>query len=400
MVRVSEFFKATLGKDITELQTGTECSLVAEVAYYLKAIGKTLVCDVRIKEELPSVYTHRMVDMGVKMDVGASVYNESMFYTKSRPSFESLELSKTPTDWSLNVNTNTFKNGFLNHYRGLGYLPLLAYFLVNKWETKTKGVLRLITPGQLASYYLELFVLKYYGNKLADTCISVENTDIGQADWFAYIAVQRQFGYGYEKSSVFDKKKWFDDVAIGDILLLYSIGSSSDRSSRRLQSCHIARVDKITNSGVSLAVFTQVETVLTQVYRVSTSNFDKSYDDYTRFPTMIHNYGYQSLGVGNYFYDEDYLVLKPMIDDGSVQLMVLPTESNGWDIEKVELDTLETIYAVLENRGIKYNKERFLAEYFTPRGVVPFYEKYRKHQPTKYENLSKADLLRKYGDGV
>jgi hypothetical protein len=149
---------------------------------------------------------------------------------------------------------------------------------------------------------------------------------------------------------------------------------------------------------MSFYVISSIETVLTQVHRVSVANFrDKSIEDYTQFNARQQTIQFTSLGVDYLTYDEEYMIMKPSTDDGSVQLMVMPDDKGGWDIQKVEMDTLETIYAVMENRGVRFNKERFLEMYFTPRGVVPIYEKYRDHQPTEYEDMTKAEILAKYG---
>ncbi|MNW63497.1 hypothetical protein D3C74_417120 [compost metagenome] len=53
-------------------------------------------------------------------------------------------------------------------------------------------------------------------------------------------------------------------------------------------------------------------------------------------------------------------------------------DKNSGELISVKLDTLDTIYAVFEDRSVKYNKEKFLDEYFISRGKTPIYNKYAK----------------------
>ena len=139
------------------------------------------------------------------------------------------------------------------------------------------------------------------------------------------------------------------------------------------------------------------ELVLTQIERVS-HNSSSVRDDYSNFHTHTTDMSYTSIAFENLLFNEDYMIMRPIADDGSCQVMIVPDDDGTWAIRHVELDTLETIYAVLENRGIEYNKDKFLNTYFKNR--VPYYERFRKHQPVRYEGLNYSDLLKKYGEGA
>ena len=399
-MKVSEFLKTMTGKNVSCLRSGSECELIGEVAYCLQDKGIELELDIDVLPEISKLYIDRMVDLGVKWgNRVAGYYASSNFLNKERRNFDRLVITRTVTDWIFNREESIFVNSMVDVGRGKGYIPLLAYFMVDKFITNSSGKLKLVgscTPEN----YQDLFVLLYCGNRLVEDIVEIENSDLGQAEWYAYIACQMQCNRMNKSVDSVVKYNWFkdNDVQKGDVMLLYTIGSDQDKTRRELKSCFIAVLDYIEKDSVSMTVITSIETVMTQVYRVSSANFkDTSLSDYYEFNTRKQKIPFTSLGVEYNTYDEEYMLMKPTTDDGSMQLMVMPDDNGNWDIQKVEMDTLDTIYAVLENRGIKYNRDRFLQEYFISRGVVPIYERYREHQPTEYENSTKQEILRKYG---
>lgn len=400
-MNVSEILEIVTGKKITRLETGSECELVGEIAFALGEVSnETIEVDVEVDEKISDTYINRMLDLGAKWgDRKAAYYNSAFFMVKNNRNLNSLVIKKTVTDWTFDRNDSVFKNTILDYSGGCGYIPLVASFIVDKYLTGTKGVLHLVSKT-IPDIYKNLFVLMFYGNKLVENIVEIENVSVQQAEWFAYITTQRQYGRMLSSVDSVAKYNWLkeNDVKDGDILLLYRIGKNQDKTKRELISCYIARVDSYNQFGISFYVISSIETVLTQVHRVSIAKFkDKSIEDYTQFNARQQTIQFTSLGVDYLTYDEEYMVMKPSTDDGSVQLMVMPDDNGGWDIQKVEMDTLDTIYAVLVNRGIRFNKERFIEMYFTPRGVIPIYEQYKDHQPTEYEDMTKAEILEKYG---
>ena len=399
-MNISEIIKVVTGKDIKKLETGSECELAGEIAFqYHNATGEVVVLDVDVNKDIDELYINRMLDLGIQWEGRKPLYYKSSAFFSTNRNFDSLVVTKTVEDWTFNRSDNVFENGKLEWSNGAGFIPFIASFIVDKFITGTRGVLHFVSSA-VPNIYTNVFVLMYNGNKLIKDIISIENISMGQAEWFAFIAAQRQCNRMLCSADSVAKAKWFkdNDVRTGDVLLLYTIGKNQDKTKRELQSCFIGVVTSLSNMEISMSVIYSIETVLTQVERVSTSNIlDKSVEDYTTFGVAQKTIQFTSLGCDYLTYDEEYMVMKPSTDDGSVQLMVMPNEDGEWDVCKVEMDTLDTIYAVLKNRGIKFNEERFLKEYFEPRGVVPIYARYASHQPTKYENMSKAELLEKYG---
>ncbi|MNV89063.1 hypothetical protein D3C71_1833270 [compost metagenome] len=51
------------------------------------------------------------------------------------------------------------------------------------------------------------------------------------------------------------------------------------------------------------------------------------------------------------------------------------------------MSTLDTVYALFQDRGIKYNVEKFLRINFTSKGVIPVYEYYKHLEAGKLDDL-------------
>ena len=47
-------------------------------------------------------------------------------------------------------------------------------------------------------------------------------------------------------------------------------------------------------------------------------------------------------------------------------------------VRSYQLDIYDTIYAVFEDRGVVYNKDKFVNTYFTSRKKVPVYDEIQK----------------------
>lgn len=397
---VSELIKNVCHKEVKTLLTGAECEFVGSCAFYLKLLrGDSVELDLDINPLVRADFIDRMQDLGVEIkDRQLGTYTVSDF-CRPMEKVMSYIIRKTDTDWTFDVFDNQLENNHVGYGTGSGYIPLMAYFAVYKMLHGEQGKLRLVTKLGNADHYMNLIILKSYGNKLVGNMVDIDNCNLEQADWVAYVKMQKSFGRMVHESDSIEKEKWLrdNDVQRGDILLLYEIGKSANISNRELKSCHMVVVESYDNMSVQYTYIGTTELLLTQIERVSKTEFiQKTRSEYEDFTKVSKNLSYTSVGIEYLTCEEDYMLMLPTGDDVSCQLMILPGENGKWELRQVVLDTLETIYAVLENRGIKYNKERFLNKYFKDK--VPYYERFRKHQPTKYENLTNAELLKKYGE--
>lgn len=399
-MKVSELIKKISDKDVDMLMTGAECEFVGSCAYFLKVLkGDTVEMDIKINPLVRDEYINRMQDLGVVMDRKKGYYNES-YFCRPMNKIMSYTINKTVSDWTFDIYDNLLENSHVQHSSGSGYIPLVAYFAVSKIINNISGQLHLISKVEGPSTYINLIILKSYGNKIVENLVVIENCNIGQADWIAYVQMQKQFGHMISTSDSIEKKKWLvdNDVKPGDIMLLYEIGKGNNISNRELIGCHMVVIKSYDNMTISYEYIGTTEMLLTQVERVSQTEFmQKNKKEYEEFYKECRSMSYISVGIEYLTCEEDYMLMLPTPDDISCQLMILPSENNGeWELRHVVLDTLETIYAVLENRGINYNKQRFLNKYF--KNKVPYYERFRAHQPTQYEDLSNEELIKKYGE--
>lgn len=397
---VSELIKNACDKDVKTLMTGAECEFVGSCAFYLKMLrGDSVELDLDINPLVRADYIDRMQDLGVEIkDRQCGNYKVADF-CRPMDKVMSYVINKTNTDWVFDVFDNQLENNHVGYNTGSGYIPLMAYFAVSKMLAGEKGQLRLVTRLSGADHYINLIILRNYGNRLVNDMLSIENCNLEQADWVAYVKMQKSFGRMATDSDSTEKQKWLKehDVQKGDILLLYEIEKGASISNREITACHMVVVESYDSMSIQYTYIGTTELVLTQIERVSKTEFmQKSVKEYQDFFKQTKSLSYTSVGIEYLTYEEDYMLMLPTGDDVSCQLMILPGENGKWELRQVVLDTLETIYAVLENRGIKYSKERFLNKYF--KGKVPYYDRFRKHQPTKYENLTNAELLKKYGE--
>ena len=399
-MRASELVKNVCHKEVKMLMNGAECEFVGSCAFYLKILsGDSVEFDLKINPLVREEYIDRMQDLGVEIEGRQKgAYNIS-YFCRPMEKIMSYSIKKSSTDWLFDVFDNQVENSHVGHGSGSGYIPLVAYFAVSKMLSSEGGKLKLVTRLSDYDVYLNLIMLKKYGNKLVSDLVEIENCNLEQADWTAYVRMQKSFGRMVNESDGSEKEKWLkdNDVQRGDVLLLYEIGKGANISNRELTSCHMVIIESYDGTGVQFKYIGTTELVLTQIERVSKTGYiQKTVKEYQDFYKQTRSIPYTNLGIEYLTCEEEYMLMLPTGDDVSCQLMILPGENGKWELRQVVLDTLETIYAVLENRGIKYNKERFLKKYFD--GRVPYYERFRKHQPIRYENLTNAKLLEKYGE--
>lgn len=407
-MKLSELLFELTGKDVKEVKTGVECEYLAALGAFFKMLrGEVLEFDLGVVDRISEVYISHMLTKGcyefTETDRIKKVnYNDRMFFCYYDGILD-VVFSKEE-DWIFDAHAKGSGSGNVNMNMNVvqakGFVALLAYFALVRYEDGLDCRLNFKTWFADPMSYLSIIMLRDYGNKLVDNLFIIENCEIGaQIQWYAYVGIQKQFGYMNKYSDSTAKKKWLveNGVEVGDPVLLYKLGDGKNNKTRPLTGCKIAVIMAIGDYGVQYEEIDGNELVLTQIERVS-HNSSSIRDDYSSFHKSITDTSYTSVAFENLLFNEDYLIMRPIPDDGSCQVMIVPDDDGTWAIRHVQLDSLETIYAILENRGIEYNREKFLNTYFKNR--VPYYERYRKHQPVRYEGLSYSDLLKKYGEGA
>lgn len=378
-IRLSEL----LGQRVKKVSSGSEILFLYELSKYTKEIlGKTLDFeDIQLIKELrASEYYSYVYSKGLNLNY-KPLDSELVDITEISRKFFNSDLSgivlkeQTDKQWVYNYRTNTRANLILNQYnRSAGYVSLYCFMLVSYYKLGKKPpilVLENTSPKQEEMEYVDILILQNFGNELLKdkVIVNYSKETVIQPEWEAYIIYHRQLGYMLSETKVMEKCKYvFKNYDIGDVVLYYKTDKAiKSKTIRKLMSCHPAVIRCMTRQGVILDYYPDVTTYLTRkrelenAEQVCGGEHRYSPEDYRRFDCCSVNLDYYNLGVDKLFFTEDEYILRPLngVDKFKQHLI----DENG--IEGVyELDTLNTIYAVFEDRKVKYNREKFLTTFF------------------------------------
>lgn len=384
-----------LPKRIRKIHTGSELLLAYELDKYAQImLGQSVVVDVTIaKELLDSEHFTYVVQNG--LDVGFEVEASKLLdITKSLRHFfkDTVEgvkfTSESEEEVVYDFNFDRHANAVL-HYdnRSAGYISLIAYLMV---KAKAEGVatpkLRIAHAdyNQSELEYVDLFVLKDYGNKIIEGLIEVEYSSSWgfQPEWEAFVIYNRQRGQMNRAYTVHEKFKHLrKNFEVGDVVLMYKRSKGSQgKTINKLKSCFPAVITYFDSQTIKLAYYPIVQTQFTRAMELSAVEDDLeaegrealyTEEDYDRFDRPTITFNLTEVGVDGCTWVEQDFFIKPLDFDGSYQYFRTPT-----GLTHVFISTLDTIYSVFEDRGVKYNKEKFLAEHFNNR--QPIYDYYKE----------------------
>ena len=372
-----------MGKHIKKVFSGSELLYIYELNKYTKELlGADLdVEDIQMVKELrKGDYFSYVYSKGMNFNY-IPIESELSDITEVSRRFFNSDLSgvvfETQTDdtWLYNYKTNTKANLVLNQYnRSAGYVSLYAYMVVNAYKMGKKVPLLVLensSPKQEEFEYVDILILKNFGNCFLKDKVEVifSKEVVIQPEWEAYIMYHRQLGLMLSEVKATDKFKYMTkNFEYGDVVLYYETDKAiKSKSIRRLMNCYPAVIKSVTKTGVSLEYYPDISTELTKkrelqkAEEICGGEYKYSHEDYNRFPRCSINLDYFNFGVDTLFYTEDRYLLTPQNGTDSFKQYI--TNKDG--IEGVyDMDTLNTIYAVFEDRHIRYNKEGFLNKYF------------------------------------
>ena len=378
-IRLSEL----LGQRMKKVCSGSELIFLYELSKYSKELlGKTLdfediqlVKELRVNEYYSYVYSKglnlnytplesELVDIS---DISRKFFNSDL---------TGIVLAEQNDEkWVYNYRTNTRANLVLNQFnRSAGYVSLFAYMWVSYYKLGKKApllVLENTSPKQEEMEYVDILILQNFGNKFLKDKVEVKFSKevVIQPEWEAFIMYHRQLGLMTQEYSVADKWKYLaKNYEVGDVVLYYKTDKAiKSKTIRRLMNCHPAVITYMTRTTVGIRYYPDTNTTLTQkrelqrAEEVCGTGFKYSPDDYNRFITCDAKLDLMDTGIDTLFYTEDEYLLRPI--NGTDKFEQYLVDKNG--IEGVyEMDTLNTIYAVFEDRKVKYDKERFLERFF------------------------------------
>lgn len=387
-----------IDEKVKKIQTGSELLLAYELGKYAKLmLGRDLsLSGVTIAKELQSgEYFSFVVTNG--LDVGFIPSRETLVdYSKNARYFftgtvDGVAFSKiTPEEVIYEFEFNTQANRPLHgENRSAAYISLFAYLVV---KSKLEGV---PTPKLIIDHenynqqeleYVELFVLNRYGNRITKDFIEVKYSQAWgfQPEWEAFVFSHRQRGQMNREYTVKEKARYISkNFEVGDVVLLYTRSKGAKgKTINRLLSCFPAVIKQIDSENIRLAYYPSYDTALTR--RMTLQKVEHSlegeemesiytyadYDRWTACPLTCH---LTEIGVGTCTFIENTFFIKPVDDDGSYQYV-----RSGDKISEVWMSTLDSIYAVFEDRGVEYNKEKFLQTHFYSNNRMPVYDQYRE----------------------
>ena len=381
-----------LGQKVKKIHSGSELIFLYELAKYTKELlNKELDFeDIQmIKELRSSEYYSYVYSKGLNMNY-SPMDSELVDISEISRKFFNSDLSgivfqeKNEKRWVYNYRTDTRANLVLNQYnRSAGYVSLYCYMLISYYKKGKKApllVLENTSPKQEEMEYLDVLILSNFGNNFLKGKVEIHFSKdvVIQPEWEAYIMYHRQLGMMNREISVSDKMKYvLKNYNYGDVVLYYTTDKAiKSKTIRRLMTCHPGVITGMTRKGVTVTYYPDIQTKLTtkrelqKAEEVCGGEYKYSWADYNRFIVSKVHLDYYDFGIDTLFYTEDNYLLSPL--NGTDEFEQYLVDANG--IEGVyKMDTLNTIYAVFEDRGINYNKERFLEKYF--KKEKPMYDK-------------------------
>lgn len=382
------------GRKIRKILSGSELIFAYELDKYtrmflnrrvtLKNVGlaKSLIAS----EYFSFVYNNGL-DFGVVVDPSILVkYSASYKSTFFTGTVENLVYkSITPELWVYDFTVDKAANTIANAgNRSAAHVSIVACMIVDAFA---KGVScpRIVfdntVNSQLELAYVDLLILKLYGNRILDGVFDIiySNHLKQQPEWEAYITFHRQCGLMNKDYTSLEKYRYLKKhLGVGDVVLLYKRAKAAKgQTISSLISCYAAVITDFNKQGVSLTYYPFMSTKLTRSIELSTLEKEHGEEliltqyDYDKFPVCSENFDMTSLGVGTCTYLEQFFIIKPTDYDGSYQYFKV-----GGNYERVYMSTVDTIYAVFEDRGVVYNRDKFLHEYFTSRGREPLVYSY------------------------
>lgn len=315
------------------------------------------------------------------VEFGRFVFNKpvAVFSTLA---FEAID----ETAWVFNYDASPDDNMPLHGVDcSLAYVAFYAYLMLLMYrldEPLPKLVLQNDAKRQNEREYLDILVMKLHGNcwLTSRVLIRFKHGCYYQVGWEGYKEYKRQCGLLQRPVSLTEKQEFLrENVFPGDVFLYYvKEKQSKKRGMDNLASCYPCVIDCAGMQTLSIRVYPDLMTKHSKkVYLDSlkvvhpTAASVLTWDDYQSFPVSHHNLNVLFTGICDCMRNEVEFII-PLFDDPPrfAQYLQVGPEEGVW--RQVYLSTKELVYALFEDRGVEYNKERFLDKYF--RGVTPMYD--------------------------
>lgn len=427
-------FNSLMPKEVhvKKIHSGSELLLAYELDKYLKKLaGKELsMKGISVaKELLSSMHYSFVVANGLNIGQQQEIQDLASYSKQLKYFFtgtvESVVFQEETADIiSYNYNKDVIANSVLHgENRSASYVSLVAYLMVLAYinnEPYKKLFIDHSKYNERDREYVDLVILQLHGNKILKDLVEIDYNKNSKYEptWEAMVVFNRQLGRMAREYSISEKYKYLSkNFEVGDVVLLYRTkGDASGKEISKLASCYPAVINSFDNQQIMLNYYPNVVTQLTNTMELNkiVQGLDEEEkdiftpEDYSMFTESKEFYHLVSFGIDKCTYLEETFILKPLDvfadTDGSIQhlksaglegqsfapnqLRLEPSESDssmydairdaksGMKTERCWMSTTDTIYAVFEDRGVQYNKEKFLETYFYSKGIVPVYDEY------------------------
>lgn len=405
------------GKKIKRVLSGSEILLAYELSKYTRLmLDREFLLGVPVERDLMksaeySFAVSNGLDLGFTVDTSRLTAHHATQRLFFLGTVENVNLLKdTPEEVIYDFNHDPTRNRVMHgDSRSAAYVSLMAYLMVRAYqrgEPMPKIIYGTERYSQKEREYVDICILQGYGNKIAEGMFEIHsNSAFGyQPEWEAFVIYNRQLGNMDREYTPEEKYKYLSaNFQPGDVVLRYMRRNIKEGESIfQLESCFPAVIQSFDKNELKLVYYPFIQTKLTRTAELQALEADLqddygtsiiNEDDYVRFQESQETVSLHELGVDIKTYREQLFICAfhdSMAEDGTHQYMRTP---RGTD--RVYMTTLETVYALLEDREIKYNKERFLSQYF--KRTTPLYEEYRQEME-EYRRLQKAAAAN--GDAV
>ena len=381
-------------KKITDILTESELLLVFELSKYAKLLlGKEISLNgISISDRLKKTPQFDFVisnnlNLGRNQDLAEGSNNSKVKNNHYlNPNLDLLEIDLQITQNNeIHINFEHHLNKYLSlgrNVRSMVYISLVARIMIE--NTQRKNPCKLIIDHSNYSHqedeYNDLYILQNYGNKLLSDLlfkIHYKDSDLPQPEWVAYVTHHRRQGLMNKEYNNQEKYNYLvNNLNVGDVVLYYH-AKRNKRLKRKdkitkINSCYPAVVKEYTKDSISIECCYNVSTRETFAFMINQSN-----DKISNYESALINnrmsrksFELTEIGIGDTTFGETDFLLLPLEHDGTYQFL----KKDG-QVERVWLNSLETIYAVFEDRNIRYNRSKFLETYF--KGKTPIYDLYR-----------------------
>ena len=390
-------------KKLKKFETGAELVLAYALNdYAIKYLNARLDCtNVRVSKDLvkEEIFAY-ICDYSINpenivfnsLDVPENRPRYSFRPTRDMNLLDSLVINMTPEKWVFGIANDNVKNSQIRvGVAAWNYCYIVAKWLIWRYLNKNMPVPKLIIDQQRMSItryeYSLLIILIKYGNQILNIPefeLVYDNPPNDDYEWVAFVEEKRMRGmmhnipntYSAKDKIVYMTKRL--KLAPGDVVLLFRRRDNRNNGdiTQNLIDVYPAVIMSVTAEALTLQYCTQTDLTLTRKHHLDMLRMNGGHRiytarDYTRFEVQPRRFEWFDIGIEGFSSTELWFIIPMVRDDSTVQYI-----NDGEKDCMVTLDTVETVYALFEDRGIKYDKARYLEKNY-PNGEIPIWDQFK-----------------------